>query len=199
MKWKKELSQFLDDFSVISRQAIIAIKMVACDLRPATSIEFILSSPKKDPEFPAINKVREVQLENLINTLQSFGFLVEVVLRGHAFHDPSVAYRALIGIANKQEHLQKLKDVIIHFYDQDHGIIKFRKFGEAYGIPKTAIDAFMKNESIKLDDLPQTIQEADCMQCLYFVPSKAHLREEMSFICDCHERLIKEGLLDESV
>jgi hypothetical protein len=158
--------------------------LVKTNRKPVTDIEFV--GPVWREEEEAIPFDMD-QVKKVEESLRAMGFITEIRTpykdEGYAVREyegapeiPMNRERAGIYIGNSKEALENFHQAVMSIDD--------RALGRFFGIPETAIDAFVgdENERLYRQDLPDEIKQSDIYPFIHFVLSKDHWQEELEVI-----------------
>jgi hypothetical protein len=154
----------------LSKQSVANILFVSQGLKPTTEAEMLFKeNTKGDPreEF-------EANIEELKQVLSDLNLVFEE-RRGH---DDDVDMESIRFLIAQNE---DMKEELLKAADMPFSKERDRAIGKVYGIPETAIDAFIKGRDYVAgrEDIPEEIWNSKEIRIASFLPSKDHWREEL--------------------
>lgn len=168
----KDVLRRLEDFdeSQISPQEKAEILLVAQGIKPACifSLEYLVGA---EDYTGYAQEAFEWAHASTAFMLEDFG----LPYHEEQTHDEHSRYVGFL-IGTDLEHLKKLTDVAsVDADSKDKAAI-----GKALGYPQTAIEAFVKGDSIGISDLPGAVRNSDAVKFLSFGLSRDHWKGELA-------------------
>jgi hypothetical protein len=97
-----------------------------------------------------------------------------------------------IVIAKDKEDLERHKKV----EDNKDGNQHDAELGKLLGYPETSVDAFAKHQTLKIDELPQSVKESGILDFVTFAFSREHWRDELE---ELKKQIMLAKTLDEQI
>jgi hypothetical protein len=158
----------LKTFNFLGDTTIANILFVSRGLKPASQFEMFFQ--ENVPSYTRAEFENNVQqIEEILNELQ-------LIFTKRSYYDEDAKMEATEFSIAKDEHSKEelaIASVISdqHQYEQ--------AMGKAYGIPETAIKAFIDSTCVDRKTLPEEVQNSKELRLANFIPSKDHWTEEL--------------------
>ncbi len=166
----------LSNLEFLTNQDKASIVLVSQELKPAALVEMHYQE-----NTPGYSKEEFGQnIDHFKQTLQE----LRLSFQNKAISVDSNSYESFY-IGCTQEAIERLINAteLVDIREKD------RAMGKSLGIPDTAIEAFINNQTVKLSELPE--EAAKEFRFTNFLPSKDHWQEELEYVKTQNEALNK--------